>query len=60
MMVGELNKAKSTEIFASTYMRAVKSKKPKRYYKVNNSFKMKLLSILPPGMQDWAFYQFLK
>ena len=60
MMVDELEKAKPAEIFAKTFIKAVTSKKPKRYYKTNNSFKMKMLSKLPVGMQDWAFYKFLK
>ena len=60
MMVGELKKAKSTELFAKTYIKAVTSKKPHKYYKTNNSLKMKLLTMLPTSVQDWAFYQFLK
>lgn len=60
MMVTELNKAKPTSVFAKTFLRAATSKRPKRYYRVNNSFKMKLLTCLPTGMQDWAFEKFLK
>ena len=60
MMVDELGKAKPAEIFAKTFIKAATSKKPKRYYKTNNSFKMKMLSLMPSGMQDWAFGKFLK
>lgn len=60
MMMDELEKAKPAEIFAKTFIKAVTSKKPKRYYKTNNSFKMKMLTKLPTSMQDWAFYKFLK
>ncbi len=60
MMITELEKAKSPEIFAETYIKAVTSKKPKKYYKTNNSFKMKLLNILPASMQDWAFKRYFK
>ncbi len=55
MMADELGKAKPTEIFVKVYMKAVLSKKPKRYYKVNNSFKMKMLNLMPEGMTDWVF-----
>ena len=60
IMTIELNKAKSTEIFASKYIKIVLSKRPKKYYNVCNSIKMKMLSALPSGMQDWIFYKFLK
>ena len=60
MMVDELEKAKPAEIFAKTFIKAATTKKPKRYYKTNNSFKMKMLTKLPTCMQDWGFYKFLK
>lgn len=59
IMLTELKKAKPAEIFAKTYMKAVTAKNPKKYYKTNNSFKMKLLTLLPTHMQDWAFKQYL-
>lgn len=58
MMTEELDKAKPAEIFAKVYMKAVTSKNPKRYYKTNNSFKMKMLNIMPISMQDWAFKKY--
>ena len=60
IMTTELDKAKPTEIFAKTFMKAVLSKRPKKSYKVNNSFKMKLLTILPSSLQDFAFKKYLK
>ena len=60
LMVDELEKAKPAEIFAKTFIKAATTKKPKRYYKTNNSFKMKMLTKLPTCMQDWGFYKFLK
>lgn len=60
MMTGELEKAKPAEIFAKTYMKAALSKRPKKFYKTNNSLKMKLLSAMPTRMQDWIFARFLK
>ena len=60
MMITELNKAKPAELFAKTYIKAVTSKKPKKYYKINNSFKMKVLNILPKGIQDWVFKKYFK
>lgn len=59
MMTSELGKAKPTSIFAKVYLKAATSKKPKRYYHVNNSFKMKVLTALPTGIQDWAFKKYL-
>ena len=60
IMTTELDKAKPASIFAKTFMKAALSKKPKKVYKVNNSFKMKLLSILPSSLQDYAFKKYLK
>ena len=60
MMTNELKKAKPTSIFAEKYIKAVTSKRPKRYYNIKNSFKMKLLSALPSKTQDWIFKQFIK
>lgn len=59
LVVGELKKAKDPEVFASVFERAAFSPHPRRYYRVNNSIKMKLLSILPAPMQDWVFRLFL-
>ena len=58
IMTGELDKAKPAEIFAKTFAKAVTAKKPKRVYKVNNSFKMKMLTLLPAGVQDFAFKKY--
>ena len=59
LMVGELEKAKDPKIFGRTFEKAAFSRKPKRYYRVNNSFKMKLLSALPPSWQDFIYRIFL-
>ena len=60
MMTSELGKAKPTTKFEKVFEKALTKKKPKRIYSINNSFKMKILSALPRGMQDWAFKKFLK
>lgn len=60
LMDGELKKAKDASVFASTYMKALKAKKPKRYYNVKNSFKMRLLSLLPASFIDLIFSFFLR
>lgn len=60
MMIKELKKAKNTEIFAKTYVKAATSHHPKRYYKVNNSFKMKLFSAMPTTIQDAALKKYFK
>ena len=60
IMDGELLKAKDPKHFAKIYNKALNKRKPKRYYNVKNSFKMKLLTILPACLQDYAFKKFLK
>lgn len=60
MMKNELKKAKNTEIFAKTYIKAATKKHPKRYYKVNNSFKMKLFNTLPTTLQDASLKKYFK
>ena len=59
LMKKELKKAKDPKIFGKVFAKAVFAKKPKRYYAVNNSRKMKLLSALGPALQDWALEKFL-
>lgn len=60
IMNNELVKAKDPKYFVRIYLKALNSKKPKRYYSVNNSFKMKLYTILPEGLKDLFFKIFLK
>ena len=60
IMVGELEKAKDPALFAKTYIKAVTKKHVAKYYKVNNSFKMKLLSALPSGVVDFIFGVYFK
>ena len=59
LMKGELDKAKPVEVFGKTFKKALLAKRPKRYYRVHNSLLMKILSVLPPFMQDWVFRFFL-
>ena len=59
IMVGELDKAKDSKEFIKTFKKALNSSRPRRYYNVKNSLKMKLLSILPMWLQDYAFKKFL-
>jgi len=59
LMGSEFNKAKKTTAFIKTFKKAAFSKKPKFYYKANNSFKMKLLNILPEKLQDKLIYNIL-
>ena len=60
IMKNELVKAKDPKYFVKVFLKALNAKKPKRYYNVNNSFKMKLYTILPNGMKDLFFKIFLK
>lgn len=59
LMTGELKKAKDPVIFAKTFKKAAFAKRPRRYYNVKNSFKMRLLSALPCSFQDFIFRLFL-
>ena len=59
LMTGELKKAKDPSLFAKAFKKAAFAKKPKRYYNVKNSFKMRLLSALPDSLQDLIFRMFL-
>lgn len=54
----ELEKAKDCQKIVACFKKAIYKKRPKLAYNVNNSFKMKLLSILPDKLQDkiFAFY----
>lgn len=60
IMDKELQKAKHPKKFVKVALKAVNSKRPKLCYKVNNSLKMKLLSVLPDRLQDYIYYKFLK
>ncbi|MDY5932179.1 MAG: SDR family NAD(P)-dependent oxidoreductase [Candidatus Ornithospirochaeta sp.] len=55
LMDGELRKAKDPSLFASCYMKAASDKRPRRYYNVGNSLKMKLLRFVPSSIQDLAY-----
>lgn len=59
LLSGELKKAKPVEIFGRTFKKAAFSKYPRRYYRVHNSFPMKILSALPASLQDFIFRLFL-
>ena len=60
IMLKELDKARSPELFAKTYLKAALRKRPARYYSVNNSFKMKVLSALPATLVDFIFGVYFK
>ncbi|MBQ7579372.1 MAG: SDR family NAD(P)-dependent oxidoreductase [Clostridia bacterium] len=60
LMTSELEKAKPAELFGKKYIKIVLTRHPKRVYKINNSFKMKFLSILPSSLQDFIFEKFMK
>lgn len=60
IMTKELDKAKDPNIFAEAFIKAITVKKPKYYYNVKNSLKMKLLTMLPKKLQDYSFKIYLK
>lgn len=60
MMDDELKKAKDPDIFGRKFLKIVNSKHPKKVYNIKNSFKMKLLTMLPSSLQDFLFKIILK
>lgn len=60
IMIKELKKAKDTKKIVKVFKKAIEGKHPKKSYNVNNSFKMKLLSILPSSLQDYIFKIYFK
>lgn len=60
IMTKELLKAKDTKKIRKVFKKAIYKKKPKLAYNVNNSFKMKLYSILPAKLQDFFFKIYFK
>ena len=60
IMVAELNKAKDTKKIVKCFKKAIYKKHPRISYNVNNSFKMKLLSILPDKLQDSIYKMYFK
>jgi len=59
LMEKEFAKAKEPAAFIKAFRKAAFKKKPKFVYKVNNSFTMKLLNILPEKLQDRLIYKML-
>ncbi len=60
MMLTELERAKDPRKITKTFLKAIYKKRPKTVYKVNNSFKMKLLNALPVKVQDFILGLFFK
>ena len=58
LMTGELKKAKDPEIFGRKLAAIAEKKHPRAHYNIKNSFKMKLLTILPSPLTDWIFSLF--
>ena len=60
IMDGELKKAKNSKKIIKVFKKAIYKKHPKLSYNVGNSFKMKLLSMLPNKLQDKIFKIYFK
>jgi len=60
MMLTELERAKDPRKITKTFLKAIYKKRPKTVYKVNNSFKIKLLNALPVKVQDFILGLFFK
>lgn len=53
MMLAELKRAKDPRKIVKTFRKAIYKKRPRTTYNVGQSFKMKLLNILPEKIQDY-------
>lgn len=58
LMFGELKRAKDADKIVKTFKKAIYKSRPRRVYNVGNSSKMKILNLLPSGLQDWALSKF--
>lgn len=55
MMLGELEHSKNPDILAKAVYKAYIAKRPKIQYKVNTSFKLRVMSMLPHRLQDCIY-----
>ena len=55
IMLKELDKAADKNKIVKKFRKAIYSERPKLAYNIHNSFKMKLLSVLPAKIQDFIF-----
>lgn len=60
MMDRELDKTSNIKKFEKVFSKALLKNKPKRFYNVGNSFKMKLYTSFPRSLQDLFFKTFFK
>lgn len=58
IMTGELKKAKDPEILGRKLATIAESRHPRAHYNIRNSFKMKLMSLLPSPLLDYFFSVF--
>ena len=52
LMTDELKKTNDPRVFSKLVLNILDSKNPKIVYRIKNSLKLKLLGLLPPGLQD--------
>ena len=60
IMTKELDKAIGPKRFVKVIMKAVTKRRPKYFYNVHRSFKMRLLSSLPDRLQDFIYSVYFK
>lgn len=60
IMTQELAKAQDPAIFARRFLKIAEAVNPRREYNIHHSFKMRLLKVLPKGLQDSVFSVFYK
>jgi NAD(P)-dependent dehydrogenase (short-subunit alcohol dehydrogenase family) len=58
LMLAELKRAKDAKKIVKTFRKAIYKPNPRKAYNVGNSLKMKMLNLLPSGLQDWALGKF--
>ena len=58
IMVGELKKAKDPEKLGRKVAKIASLSHPRAHYNIGNSFKMKLMTLVPSPLLDWIFTLF--
>ena len=58
IMVGELKKAKDPEKLGRKVAKIASLSHPRAHYNIGNSFKMKLMTLVPSSFLDWIFTLF--
>lgn len=58
LMAGATKHPTAPAVIADTVLKALTKKRPRRYYNVRQDVRVRLLSLLPPGVTDFIFRRF--